>query len=292
MNTDDKTQDISLSTIVAPEYGLNPDFVNEYFWVFYDPLIQSWDFLPTTFEEDLLNTRIEADLLHTDPFLILSIVRSVDYHYYIEEMSEADEAEKLTPTSTILSPLLTILAICVVVVFAVVLTRQGYRSYLMNRNMPIFTHPHRLTMEQVLENQTRSKIIDFILEYPGMHFNELLRATEISAGHLAWHLDILETYKIITKQRVGQYLTYYAFLHDNPLSKLDLKLQKSQTTLEILQLIRENPGIYQNDIAKRVGLKHNTLKYHLDKLQEAQVIRKEQRGRKQLFFVEAGLVIE
>ena len=150
--------------------------------------------------------------------------------------------------------------------------------------MHINTGPHRLTIEQVLENENRDKIITLILEQPGVHFNEILREIDISAGTLVWHLDILETFKVIQKQRIGQYLVYYPYTVKNPISKLDLKLRKSRTTLEILQLINDNPGMYQNQIAHRMDLNHKTVKYHIDKLIESEFIQTKKKGRKNLFF--------
>ena len=99
------------------------------------------------------------------------------------------------------------------------------------------------TYVQVLENQTRTKIIEAILEDPGIHFNEILRTIQSSAGNLAWHLDILETYKVIFKQRVGQYLVYYPYLEKNPLSKLDMKLRKICLLGKFLLMISHKSGI-------------------------------------------------
>ena len=164
------------------------------------------------------------------------------------------------------------------------MTTEEYRSYLLNRFLPLNKGPHRLSMEQVLENETRGGIIDIILETPGVHFNQLLRQMSISAGTLAWHLDILETFKIIKKERVGQYLVYFSYLDANPLENMDFKLQKSQTTLEIVRLIRENPGIYQNQLAKKLKLNHKTIKYHLNKLLDIHLIYFKVDGRKRLYY--------
>ncbi len=169
----------------------------------------------------------------------------------------------------------------VALVFILLMSSQQYRDYLLNR-LPIVNkgvHRH-LEMEDVLENEVRSKIIDVILDNPGIHFNELMRFLDISAGQLAWHLDVLETFHVIRKMRVGQYLTYFPYLEHNPISKIDLHLSKSKTTLEILQIINDNPGIYQRQIAKRLDLNHKTVKYHIDKLIEVGAIKIEESNSK------------
>lgn len=169
--------------------------------------------------------------------------------------------------------------------FAILMSMPKYREYLLNRVIPLSTTPHRLTMAEVLENENRDQIIRLVLENPGIHFNELLRKMEISAGNLAWHLDILETFKVIYKQRVGQFLVYFPYLEKNPLSKLELKLQKSQTTLEILQLLGDHPdGMFQSQIARRMDLNHKTVKYHLEKLIDADIIKITKEGRRIRYF--------
>ncbi len=177
-----------------------------------------------------------------------------------------------------------VIAAITVLAVSVVMVKAEYREYLLSRILHIDSTPHRLSLEEVLENENRSIIINLILEEPGVHFNELLRRVGISAGNLAWHLDILESYKIIQKRRVGQFLVYYSFLEKNPLSNLDPKLMKSKTSLEILQLIGDNPGMYQNQIAKRLDLNHKTVKYHLEKLMEAKVIYGERKRGRQIFY--------
>ncbi|MFX1298398.1 MAG: winged helix-turn-helix transcriptional regulator, partial [Promethearchaeota archaeon] len=128
--------------------------------------------------------------------------------------------------------------------------------------------------------ENRSKIINYILEHPGTHFNELLRNIGISTGTLVYHLNILETYEIIQKIKVGQFLLYYSCLEKNLLINSEGKISKSRTTLDILQLISEEPGMYQNQIAKSLNLHHKTVKYHLSKLlQNDAIYKQKKKGR-------------
>lgn len=170
------------------------------------------------------------------------------------------------------------------VLFILYMSVPEFRQYLLNRYLPMHTAPHRLTMEEVLENEIRMNLITLILERPGIHYSELLREIDTSPSNLAWHLDILETYKIIQKQRLGKFLIFYPYLDKNPFANLDPTIAKSKTTLEILKIIGENPGIYQGKIAKRLDLNRKSVQYHLDKLEELKLIRREKLGRKVLLY--------
>jgi predicted transcriptional regulator len=261
-------QSISFYTFLDSELGLVKTDDQYIYWTIYDNNTETWSLIATDEEENSLLTSISADTLASGQ-IVLSLV-------------------ELTPVSLpfFSSSLGIIIMIGVVLLLAVglMMTTEEYRSYLLNRFLPLNKGPHRLSMEQVLENETRGGIIDIILETPGVHFNQLLRQMSISAGTLAWHLDILETFKIIKKERVGQYLVYFSYLDANPLENMDFKLQKSQTTLEIVRLIRENPGIYQNQLAKKLKLNHKTVKYHLNKLLDIHLIYFKVDGRKRLYY--------
>ncbi|TFH29062.1 MAG: winged helix-turn-helix transcriptional regulator, partial [Promethearchaeota archaeon] len=165
-------------------------------------------------------------------------------------------------------------------VFGLIMSKQEYRHYLLNRVIGLELGPHRLSMEEVLENNFRNTILNFIIDQPGIHYSELLRLVDTSSSNLAWHLDILENYKIILKKRVGRFLIFYPYLDKNPFAEFDPTIIKSKTTLDIFQIIGDNPGIIQVRIAKRMDLNRKTIKYHLDKLQTAGLIEIKKIGRK------------
>ena len=260
---------IEIYTSINPDLGISRKENSELGWVIFNNETQDWELLSTDSELSMMSTTLDQTELINDQ-LILTVVN----------FSPISSGSFFTSTLGIIL----IVVVLITAIFGLIMTNTEYRDYLLNRIMHINTAPHRLTIEQVLENENRDKIISLILEQPGVHFNEILREIDISAGTLVWHLDILETFKVIQKQRIGQYLVYYPFKVKNPISKLDLKLRKSRTTLEILQLINDNPGMYQNQIAHRMDLNHKTVKYHIDKLIESELILSKKKGRKNLFY--------
>ncbi len=260
---------IEIYTSINPELGVSKLDTFSLGWAIFNNKSQSWEILSTDTEHDLISTEIEQDGLENEQ-LILTVINFTP----------------VLPGSFFSSTLgiIFIIFILITAIFGLIMTNTEYRDYLLNRIMHFSTGPHRLTIEQVLENENRDRIITLILEQPGVHFNEILRELDISAGTLVWHLDILDTFKVIQKQRIGQYLVYFPYTVKNPINKLDLKLRKSRTTLEILQLINDHPGMYQNQIAHRMDLNHKTIKYHIDKLIESELVVAKKKGRRNLFF--------
>jgi len=259
---------IEIYTKIDPNLGISKIDTSSLGWAIFNNETQTWEILSDDTEQDTISTELDQDDVLNNQ-LILTVIN-------FSPISGSFFSSTLG--------IILIVAILITAFFSLIMTNTEYRDYLLNRIMHINTGPHRLTIEQVLENENRDKIITLILEQPGVHFNEILREIDISAGTLVWHLDILETFKVIQKQRIGQYLVYYPYTVKNPISKLDLKLRKSRTTLEILQLINDSPGMYQNQIAHRMDLNHKTVKYHIDKLIESELILTKKKGRKNLFF--------
>lgn len=188
--------------------------------------------------------------------------------------------------------IIVVISVVAVVIISsiIVFSKSEYREFIRNRVLNRGEIVHRLSIDEVLENENRSKIIDLILDNPGIHFNELLRRTKLSPGNLVWHLDILETYKIIGKKNIGQYLVYFPYYNANPMSKIDIKLAKSKETLQILDMIEKEPGTYGSKIARSLDMDHKTIKYHVDKLLEAELVKTEKKGRRKCLYPVIGNV--
>ncbi|MFX0174514.1 MAG: hypothetical protein ACFE9L_21765 [Candidatus Hodarchaeota archaeon] len=67
----------------------------------------------------------------------------------------------------------------------------------------------RINEEAVIENETRQKIIESLKDRDFLHFRELKRELGIGTSSLKWHLRVLEDFKVIHHQKVGQYEIFF-----------------------------------------------------------------------------------
>ena len=194
---------------------------------------------------------------------------------------------EVSPATLIDDHWIIVLVVLIVVILAasVVISKKDYVHMLKTRYGSITPGAHKMSLEEVLENENRNTIIDLILEEPGIHFNELLRRTELAPGNLVWHLDVLESYKVIGKKRVANRVVYFPYHGKNPVSNLDLQVNKSKLALEILKLVEDEPGTWTNMITKKLEVNRKTIQYHVDKLEELGVIRFEKAGKKKRIFI-------
>ncbi|MBA7517162.1 hypothetical protein ES705_09215 [subsurface metagenome] len=251
------------------QFGLNSNI--NYSLAIFNINQESWELVDT---EEKLNESISELYLESS---LSEIEGDTEYYVTLFEFSTGPY-DRTWIIFTIMIVAVGLLSI------AFLISKKEYFQYLRKRTVSIEKGAHRLSLDEVLENENRNKIIDLILNEPGIHFNELLRKTGLAAGNLVWHLDILQTYKIIGKKRVGNFIAYFPYYQKNPISNVDLKLQKSKLTLKILEMIEQEPGIWNNLITKKFKVDHKTIHYHLNKLNELGLIKLEKEGRKNKIF--------
>ncbi|MFX1454010.1 MAG: winged helix-turn-helix transcriptional regulator [Promethearchaeota archaeon] len=161
------------------------------------------------------------------------------------------------------------------------LTIREYKSYFIKRRNHIPQGRSYLSLSDVFENDNRIALINYILKNPGIHHNELQRKCDLQKGQLQWHLDVLLKYNIIKKEKYGQFTIYFPITTSfDAQDYLENLIAKSETTSKILTLIKENPGINSSEISRILNLSRNTIKYHVDKLTENDLISTKEKGRK------------
>ncbi|MBY8986144.1 MAG: winged helix-turn-helix transcriptional regulator [Candidatus Lokiarchaeota archaeon] len=161
-----------------------------------------------------------------------------------------------------------------------VLTINEFKNYFTGRNL-IKQGRSYLNLTDIFENENRLNIINQILRNPGIHHNELQRNCDLQKGQLQWHLDVLLKYNIIKKEKYGQYTIYFPITTSFDANEyLENLISKSKTTTEILNIVKENPGINSSEISRILNLSRNTIKYHIDKLSEEKLVKLTKKGRK------------
>jgi predicted transcriptional regulator len=127
----------------------------------------------------------------------------------------------------------------------------------------------------VFENKSRKMIYNYISSHPGASFGEIKKVFEINKSTLKYHLHYLEKSKKIYSKREGRRRCYYNCKSNeyerSPLTELDPStLPESQ--LRILDIIKENPGITNEELLVRTRLNPTKLNYNIHRLGELNFI--------------------
>ncbi|MEM0466146.1 MAG: winged helix-turn-helix transcriptional regulator [Candidatus Thermoplasmatota archaeon] len=141
--------------------------------------------------------------------------------------------------------------------------------------IPLYT---RIQKEDVLDQFVRGQIYGFIKTNPGVHYNQIRRKIDVKNGTLSYHLWVLEKTELIKSRREG--LRYRAFYPTAMKFPKEERFRLTELQIQIVNLIQQNPGIHQKEIARVLHQKPQTINYNIKILAQADIIQVSKKGRK------------
>lgn len=131
----------------------------------------------------------------------------------------------------------------------------------------------RIDEYDVLENEYRNQIIDILNEKDFSHFRELKRELNIGISSLKWHLQVLEDFRIISRQVFGQYEILYLSRKkpDNGFLQLYFSIV-SGGGYRIAQAFSKVNSWDLNSLTQYLGQSKEATRYHVKKMQDIQLL--------------------
>jgi len=118
----------------------------------------------------------------------------------------------------------------------------------------------------------RRRIYSIVCENPGTYFYKIGESLEIPTGTLAWHLKKMERNGLIgTIKYSGRRIFFPVGLRSPDVEKIFMVLQ-NDANRRIFQYVVNNNGQTQTEIAQKLDLHHDTLRYHLSALKNVELI--------------------
>ncbi|MFX1357596.1 MAG: winged helix-turn-helix transcriptional regulator [Promethearchaeota archaeon] len=143
----------------------------------------------------------------------------------------------------------------------------------------------KLIRSKILDNEKRKKIYEFILKYPGIYFNHIVRKLQISNHVVVWHLNILLKFKFILKEIVGKHEIYFDANKDFKDIELFYLTSKEKSQKIINYLKQNNIGIPKTQLSEELNMHINTTSKYLKELEQFNVITKQRASNKVLYFL-------
>jgi uncharacterized membrane protein/DNA-binding MarR family transcriptional regulator len=143
--------------------------------------------------------------------------------------------------------------------------------------LPLYT---KIKKDRVLDHYLRGKIHGYIIANPGEHYNAIKEQLDVTNGALSYHLRVLEREGYVRSRMDGIYKRFYP---------ADMKLPRTQRNISsfqevILTIVKNNQGLSQKDIAKRIGASSQVINYHVKIMEESGLIRVDRTRRKSRVF--------
>lgn len=139
---------------------------------------------------------------------------------------------------------------------------------------------HRIRTNEALENGTRKRIHDMIVENPGVSIQGAARLADVSHSTATYHMERLVQAGMVLRVRDGNKVRYYknggAFTETE---RKFLPLTKSKGTMKVLSRLLSEPDAYRAKLASELGLSTATVNWHLKRLFECGLVEESRDGR-------------
>ena len=146
-------------------------------------------------------------------------------------------------------------------------TEIGRYKFLSLFLLPLYMRLNKDDKEEILDNFVRGEIFAAIKITPGIHYRGIMKQLDVKNGVLSYHLGVLEKTGLIkSRNERGLYKTFFPSGVKFPQEE---GFRLTETQIEIINTIKENPGISQKEISSRVGLKQQIVNYNIRTLERA-----------------------
>lgn len=134
----------------------------------------------------------------------------------------------------------------------------------------------RLKDGEILEHSLRHRIYDYILENPGATVQEISDALGVDYSTADHHASVLHDFDLIHRREQGR-VSHYFENHGtfDAFEKEAIPLLRNGTSSRIARIVRDNPKITPSAVARKLDVDPSTVKWHVDKLQGADLLDKE-----------------
>lgn len=130
---------------------------------------------------------------------------------------------------------------------------------------------------QVFENEVRERVFGIIRAEPGIHASDIAAKAAVSWGTALYHLDVLEQNAMVVVHKDGRYRRYFA--NGAAGSKQATSVLRNERTATVHRLLTERPGLAQRELAEAASMSPQALHWHLVRLEQGGLLRKEREGR-------------
>ena len=127
-------------------------------------------------------------------------------------------------------------------------------------------------------SDTRRRIAEQVRATPGIHFNELARALDLAPGQVQHHVRRLRSADAVAEQRLYGRTHYFPPSYDE-WERRALALLSRETAADVVAVLLAEGSARPSAVAERVGIARGTLEWHLDRLVEQDLVRKERDER-------------
>lgn len=139
-----------------------------------------------------------------------------------------------------------------------------------------------LSKEELLDNDLRARVMEYLVQSPGVYLGKISRELHIPTSTLKYHLNILRSFEMVTTAKKGRCRHYFPRRRRfSDEEKAMYAALEHEPTRRMVELVARNPGISQAGLVQTTGLSQSTVAWHMAKLEHLGLARAERRGVKE-----------
>lgn len=144
-----------------------------------------------------------------------------------------------------------------------------------------------VTRENVLENETRADLYEFLQDKPGTHLRGIADELDLSTTNVLWHLRKLEDADLVKGKKLEGYKVFYPVEDgaDGQRKAMASSVLRNDNAQAILEFLASEPGAHQRQIARALDVNHGTVRWHLRKMEKTDVVDKVERDHAIEYYV-------
>lgn len=142
----------------------------------------------------------------------------------------------------------------------------------------------------VLDHPMRQSLLDIVEGEPGVHLRELAQRHETAVTNTQWHLRKLEMAGLVKTQKVQGRRLYYPTRGGAAVKEQAVQnaTMQNPNARRILTYLDGHPGTNQRSLAEALEMNPGTVRWHLRKMESANMVRCVQDGTQTCYFPVAG----
>jgi len=133
------------------------------------------------------------------------------------------------------------------------------------------------------ELETRKRVYDLVVQNPGVHLREIERRTNLPLGVVRYHLDRLQREELIYPKEDRYFKRFFPKNKVPNVPSDTFAVLRQESLRKIVLLLLNNPGSTHQALMATLGLPASTLSTYLSILVEKNVVRRERRGKENLY---------
>ena len=154
----------------------------------------------------------------------------------------------------------------------------------------IIVEGSKLSIDEILKNEKRKKIYDFILDNPGTYFYKIVTKLGISNHVVVWHLKMLQKFNFIKVEKFENHNVYFDAQFNVKNSKFAYITSKEKVKKIIVYLRENDYGISKSQLSNALKMHPNTISKYLKMLEQINMIIKKKVSKRVIYFLNESYI--